>query len=275
MPPRRSSRAASASLETPIESLPIKRKRGRTVEPDNEEKENIVKPPSRTRRSASARSSLAPTPKVRKSTRSKTSLPELPETENEEHEEQSDTLPALKKARPSIDNVDEEERKSEKDDEGEPKPNGGECESSMAKLSQPAVMDIDEAPLTDNALGQLIDPPPMPGPSSLPQAIPEEPTGPKSRLVIHKLVLINFKSYAGRQEIGPFHKVFNIRQTPAMKKVDLLLIPAVVLLYCGSQWVGKIQYHRCSFIRIWVPRLEIEAGEDIRTYSQFCKFPGS
>lgn len=30
---------------------------------------------------------------------------------------------------------------------------------------------------------------------------------PKKRLVIHKLVLVDFKSYAGRQEIGPFHKV--------------------------------------------------------------------
>ena len=53
----------------------------------------------------------------------------------------------------------------------------------------------------------LFDPPPMPAPSSLPQAIPEEPAGPKARLVIHKMALVNFKSYAGRQEIGPFHKV--------------------------------------------------------------------
>ncbi|KAH9980780.1 RecF/RecN/SMC protein [Russula compacta] len=37
----------------------------------------------------------------------------------------------------------------------------------------------------------------------------EEPQGPRSRLVIHKLVLVNFKSYAGRQEIGPFHKSFS------------------------------------------------------------------
>lgn len=34
-------------------------------------------------------------------------------------------------------------------------------------------------------------------------------SGPKSRLTIHKLVLVNFKSYAGRQEIGPFHKSFS------------------------------------------------------------------
>ncbi|KAI0253228.1 RecF/RecN/SMC N terminal domain-containing protein [Lactifluus subvellereus] len=37
----------------------------------------------------------------------------------------------------------------------------------------------------------------------------EESQGPKPRLVIHKLVLVNFKSYAGRQEIGPFHKSFS------------------------------------------------------------------
>lgn len=27
------------------------------------------------------------------------------------------------------------------------------------------------------------------------------------RLIIEKIVVDNFKSYAGRQEIGPFHKV--------------------------------------------------------------------
>jgi hypothetical protein len=66
----------------------------------------------------------------------------------------------------------------------------------------------------------LFDPSPMPGPSSFSQSMPEEPAGPKSRLVIHKMVLINFKSYAGRQEIGPFHKVINVRQSPVIK-VDL------------------------------------------------------
>lgn len=44
--------------------------------------------------------------------------------------------------------------------------------------------------------------------SAAPQPpVPDEPQGPKSRLVIHKMVLVNFKSYAGRQVIGPFHKV--------------------------------------------------------------------
>lgn len=311
MPPRRSSRAASATRETPIEPLPIKRKRGQAAEPDNQEKENVAKVPSRTRRSVSARPSVTPASKARRSTRSKTSLPELPETENEEHEEQSDALPPVKKARPSIDHVDEEEMKLEEDDEVEAKPKRGKRGSSLAKPSQPVAMDIDEEALDGhrstakaregtsskstlqsddemlphseseeddvkpvrkgrrarkpkvtvkqttkttviensdddieappsaqphsqhNGAAQVVsnltpeieeeeekslfDLPPMPEPSSLPQTIPEEPAGPKSRLVIHKMALINFKSYAGRQEIGPFHKVINIRQTTVMK----------------------------------------------------------
>ncbi|KAF8917317.1 Structural maintenance of chromosomes protein 4, partial [Haplosporangium bisporale] len=42
------------------------------------------------------------------------------------------------------------------------------------------------------------------------QATPvkELPSEPVPRLVIEKMVLVNFKSYAGRQEIGPFHKSF-------------------------------------------------------------------
>ena len=55
----------------------------------------------------------------------------------------------------------------------------------------------------------LLDPPLSSAPPMTSQAAPapEEPSGPIPRLVIHKLVLVNFKSYAGRQEIGPFHKV--------------------------------------------------------------------
>jgi structural maintenance of chromosome 4 len=37
----------------------------------------------------------------------------------------------------------------------------------------------------------------------------QEPAPPKSRLVITYLILTNFKSYAGRQEVGPFHSSFS------------------------------------------------------------------
>ena len=39
--------------------------------------------------------------------------------------------------------------------------------------------------------------------------VPQESSGPKARIVITHLVLINFKSYAGRQEVGPFHASFS------------------------------------------------------------------
>lgn len=39
--------------------------------------------------------------------------------------------------------------------------------------------------------------------------IVQEDNGPKPRTVIENLVLINFKSYAGRQEVGPFHASFS------------------------------------------------------------------
>ena len=56
----------------------------------------------------------------------------------------------------------------------------------------------------------LLEPTPPPQkPLVVPPPIPEveEPKGPVARLVIHKMVLNNFKSYAGKQIIGPFHKV--------------------------------------------------------------------
>ena len=37
----------------------------------------------------------------------------------------------------------------------------------------------------------------------------EADSEPKSRLVISYLILTNFKSYAGRQEVGPFHASFS------------------------------------------------------------------
>ena len=42
-------------------------------------------------------------------------------------------------------------------------------------------------------------------------AVPQQPenTGPRPRTVIQYLVLKNFKSYAGRQEVGPFHASFS------------------------------------------------------------------
>ena len=76
--------------------------------------------------------------------------------------------------------------------------------------SRPApIEEVEEEEEEDHSLLEpevVIPPAPVPNVQTV-TTIPEEPEGPKARLVIHKLVLVNFKSYAGRQEIGPFHKV--------------------------------------------------------------------
>lgn len=44
---------------------------------------------------------------------------------------------------------------------------------------------------------------------TMPAPVVEEPSGPKPRMVIKQLVMTNFKSYAGRQVVGPFHVSFS------------------------------------------------------------------
>ncbi|EPQ60070.1 hypothetical protein GLOTRDRAFT_112842 [Gloeophyllum trabeum ATCC 11539] len=115
--------------------------------------------------------------------------------------------------------VNEEDRSVDGDNaRGDPstpeKDEGSDEELAAAQLSD------EERPATPPASKEqeeeksLLDGPDVPlksqhAPSSHQVKEPEEPQGPKARLVIHKLVLVNFKSYAGRQEIGPFHKSFS------------------------------------------------------------------
>ncbi len=49
----------------------------------------------------------------------------------------------------------------------------------------------------------------VPEPEKLTCAVHELYKGKAPRLIIRNLVLENFKSYAGRKEIGPFHKCFS------------------------------------------------------------------
>jgi len=217
MPPRRSSRSTRASVEPEaVEPLPVKRKRGVAAEPDYSEKENVGKPPSRARRSSSLRASVEPASNGRVSTRSRGTLPEVPESGDED---ETDSPPPVKKARPSIDPEDPKDNEDRESDFDQPQPKHKGRRVASEKKGKPAVggryrRDTAEgnSPVVDGAHVEedeksLFDPPPMPAPLSLPQTIAEEPAGPKARLVIHKMALVNFKSYAGRQEIGPFHKV--------------------------------------------------------------------
>jgi structural maintenance of chromosome 4 len=84
----------------------------------------------------------------------------------------------------------------------------GESTPASATSPERSLLDNDSEPeqsLLEPAPTRL--PPQSPSKSQTYSQPKEEPKGPKSRLVIHKMALVNFKSYAGRQEIGPFHKV--------------------------------------------------------------------
>ena len=94
--------------------------------------------------------------------------------------------------------------KPEASDEEDFVSDGSEASFKEARSSTPEPADpafsASDAPQTPSAnlLKQIATP-----------ARPAAPTGPLKRLVIHKMVLNDFKSYAGRQEIGPFHKSFS------------------------------------------------------------------
>ena len=71
--------------------------------------------------------------------------------------------------------------------------------------------------------------------------------GPRNRIVITHLVLNNFKSYAGRQIIGPFHTV------PSLSLWTLLTI--TVVFFCGwTERIREIKRHRLLVVCLWIPR---------------------
>jgi structural maintenance of chromosome 4 len=210
MPPRRSTRSATVEPEPKPNSTAVKRKRSQAPADGTSAKE--TKP---------SRLSIGPSSKGRTLTRPRASLKEVEESDDEEDEEDvlADSLP-VKKSRPSPEIEDSEDDDAYAEEEYVIKPKGrksisarkgkgkasddGDGEKSGSNTSAALTQDEEiEESLLDPA------PPPLSQIQSLSQSLPrpEEPTGPKSRLTIHKMALVNFKSYAGRQEIGPFHKV--------------------------------------------------------------------
>jgi hypothetical protein len=132
--------------------------------------------------------------------------------------------------------------------------------------------------------------PTTPGPQ-IPQAIPlpmpemsAGPSKPKPRLTIHKLVLVNFKSYAGRQEIGPFHKSFSAIVGPngsgKSNTIDALLF---VFGYRASKMrqgklselihnsAGKEGLESCS-VEVWFREIVDEVSSDSFKYVAVLTF---
>lgn len=74
--------------------------------------------------------------------------------------------------------------------------------SEAEDAAAPRIVDTEAAPTVQPEQSYLPPLPSVPGKS-------KEAAQPVARLVIHKIVLINFKSYAGVVEIGPFHSSFS------------------------------------------------------------------
>lgn len=91
------------------------------------------------------------------------------------------------------------------------KPTPQKAKNARFTSAAPSVAPSVAPPEPDKPEESLLDDAPLPPRLSVPPLsqpkFDEKPSGPKSRLTIHKMVLNDFKSYAGRQVIGPFHKV--------------------------------------------------------------------
>ncbi|KAG6907476.1 hypothetical protein DXG01_008812 [Tephrocybe rancida] len=201
-PPSNSTRSGRPSRAAPVPPPAEEEEKEEVKEAMGSEEED-VKPAIRSRRSATK-----PSTKL-SSSRAAIDDDDAMQTSDEEPRPASKkpakkTAKAPRKAAPQTIQSDEEESTIE------PKP---QVDEGDIRPPAPTTDDIQPgAPVADEEEEEetsLFDPPPMPAPSSLPQTMLEEPSGPKARLVIHKMALVNFKSYAGRQEIGPFHKSFS------------------------------------------------------------------
>ena len=90
----------------------------------------------------------------------------------------------------------------------------------------------------------LLDNLPTPSKAKRPPLPLEDLQGPRPRLVIHKLVLMNFKSYAGCQEIGPFHRV-GCFQCHNIKLISCSLSQRLLGLMVRASRIPSMRYFLC------------------------------
>lgn len=185
-----------AKRTAPKRTKPSSRKPTVNKDSDDEETED-VKPPKRGARVA------------------KKAIIEDPDEEEDEEDEDVPSRSSRKaptrrpQARVSIEEPEpSKDHESESEDDIEVIP--------LRKSQKPPPPTQPEPPAPEEAEEErsLFEPAPAPvsapAPDTSSQTVPEQSSGPRPRLVIHKIVLVNFKSYAGRQEIGPFHKVISL-----------------------------------------------------------------
>lgn len=184
------------------------------------------------RQTQSRRKSAAPaTPRASRARKSVVPDSSILETTETPHAEESSTTilaPESPTKKPSP-----RKRKSvaPRKTSAEPTPDTQASFPTPAPSEEPS--ELHDTPLAD-ITSQSVNEPPTPGDETLTQVKPIRPldtvlekpmdivlksrqmpvpvveeTGPKARIVITYLILNNFKSYAGRQEVGPFHSSFS------------------------------------------------------------------
>lgn len=109
---------------------------------------------------------------------------------------------------------------------------------SPKKLTSNTPPVYEEKSLLDNL-------PTSPSKAKRPPIPSEDLQGPTPRLVIHKLVLVNFKSYAGCQEIGPFHRV-SCFQCRNIKLISCSLSQRSSDLMVRESRILSMRYFLCS-----------------------------
>lgn len=189
MAPLRRSTRGSSNIPSPepeeAKAAPVKPKKKRVVESDSSSEEDLegyVTAPT-----ARSRSSITQTPSTFHSlpTPPPDSVGEPATPEPESGNEENDRTPRAAPQTPR--------RKSR-----------NEGDRTVRRASPDSSPDIPRDLLPPKTPIRAVPLPNLATPAAAPVAAP-----PKPRLVIHKLVLNDFKSYAGRQEIGPFHKSFS------------------------------------------------------------------
>jgi structural maintenance of chromosome 4 len=134
-----------------------------------------------------------------------------PTQTDEDEMEEATPMPNRIRPAPAVEEEDEDEEEEEEEEEDftQHLPQGHLASTAKPRYKKPQLLQ----PPSPTPISEHSDTTPGPQiPQAIPLPMPEMPAGPskpKPRLTIHKLVLVNFKSYAGRQEIGPFHKSFS------------------------------------------------------------------
>ena len=172
--------AKGAGRQAATNANPLPKGRKKVIESSEEEEETQKPVPKRTSTNTSSSSHL-PTPP--------------PDAE----EAPSDDL--VTSPNPTETGASAKSQANGDDDEEDADSDGPDAEDAddTIRLDSPPTLDTSAVPPSSAQI-----------PSETPTLpLPPAPSGPKPRLTIHKLVLVNFKSYAGRQEIGPFHKSFS------------------------------------------------------------------